>query len=224
MQSLLGLDSLLQRCRNLLPALEEANKTLERENRSAADASETPASQRRDGEGYCHRLATSSLQERHSTPPLPATDPESSTSSARSSERQTGTGLAPSLNAEVLTLEEEEGSRPHVELELHLGVFDVNGDIPPEESLRELNIPVVDSGVNLHAQEDAVANSLADPVRFLLEQKALEQRLKTLGEASADDEGWARGPGCRQLIQVLSSGDESSDEEPEDEAAELAET
>ncbi|KYK68080.1 hypothetical protein TGPRC2_215600B, partial [Toxoplasma gondii TgCatPRC2] len=97
---------------------------------------------------------------------------------------------------------------------LHLGIFDVNGEIPSEETLRAQNIPVVDSGVNLHAQEEALANSLADPVRFLLEQQALEQRLKMLGGGYGED-GEGRGNAedmRRPLIEVLSSGEESGEE------------
>ncbi|PFH36981.1 hypothetical protein BESB_034390 [Besnoitia besnoiti] len=207
-ERLSGLDALLERCRGFLPQLNKSRSPLappgQREDCAPcaappcpsaplplSGAAATPAGGRREA-----RAADASSSVDASSASPPTEEP------------------AANQNAEILTVEEEEGSKPHVELELHLGVFDVKGELPSEASLREQNIPVVDSGANLHAQEEAAASSAADPVRFLLEQRALEQRLKSLGMwdgEEAEDGGRvdAKGP----LIEVLSSGDESSDED-----------
>ncbi|KEP62679.1 UNVERIFIED_CONTAM: hypothetical protein HHA_215600 [Hammondia hammondi] len=202
MRSEFGLQDLLQRCRNFAPAFEKAHQSLNRRTSRLA----SPSSSSSSSSSSSPSSSSSSASSSSSSSPL---------SALSSVSHLAGEGGEESLlNAEILTVEEEEGSNPHVELELHLGIFDVNGDVPTEENLRAQNIPVVDSGVNLHAQEEARANSLADPVRFLLEQQALEQRLKLLGGVCGED-GQGRGNAEHTrgpLIEVLSSGEDTGEE------------
>ncbi|PHJ16217.1 hypothetical protein CSUI_009969 [Cystoisospora suis] len=145
------LDDLLGKCRSFIPELKKSNDLLLRERHiNSLIEKGKPKKERGEGEKVVK---------------------EEEEGRKKKKDKETCSSI------ELLEAEED---KPYIELELHLGLFDVKGSIPSDEELRAKNVSIVSTGVDLHAYDRALDESREDPVKFFLQQKELERKLKAL--------------------------------------------